>query len=337
MNPKDESLMDHLQDTQKVVVIGAGIVGINCALALQMQGYQVTLLDKEGIGAGCSKGNAGHFATEQVFPLAEPNLLMQLPKMLLDPLGPVALSPKHFIKAVPWFFQFFNNMRTGKREKNSCALKALNKQAIEYYKPLLKAADAQHLLISNGSLLVFENTDHKDVVAIHKHYLHAGVSVDLLNKEQALALEPNLHDNIKHALFFTEVGHTIDPLSICIVLAEYAKKLGMDIKQIAVNSVDQTASGIIINKASDKLSFEHCVVATGAWSKKLLKGLGYNLPIEAERGYSLSIPVSIDENEMLSRPVASAERKFIITPMDKILRLSGTVEYAGLHLSLIHI
>jgi D-amino-acid dehydrogenase len=331
MNPKDESLMNHLQDTQKVVVIGAGIVGINCALALQMQGYQVTLLDKEGIGAGCSKGNAGHFATEQVFPLAEPNLLMQLPKMLLDPLGPVALSPKHFIKAVPWFFQFFNNMRTGKREKNSRALKALNKQAIEYYKPLLKAADAQHLLISNGSLLVFENTDHKDVVAIHKHYLHAGVSVDLLNKEQALALEPNLHDNIKHALFFTEVGHTIDPLSICIVLAEYAKKLGMDIKKIAVNSVDQTASGIIINKASDKLSFEHCVVATGAWSKKLLKGLGYNLPIEAERGYSLSIPVSIDENEMLSRPVASAERKFIITPMDKILRLSGTVEYAGLH------
>ncbi len=317
-------------DTQKVVVIGAGIVGVNCALALQMQGYQVTLVDKQGIGSGCSKANAGHFATEQVFPLAEPSLLMQLPKMLLDPLGPVALSPKHLITAIPWFVQFFNNMRAKKRAHNSMAIKALNKQAIEYYKPLLQAANAQHLLVSNGSLLVFEKTAHKDVVAMHAHYQQAGIVVELLNKEQALALEPNLNDNIQHALFFTEVGHTGNPLAICSVLAEYAKSLGMDYKQLSIDSIEQIESGVVINKMSDNLDFDHCVVATGAWSKNLLKGLGYHLPIEAERGYSLSLAMTENESALLSRPVASAERKFIITPMDSLLRLSGTVEYAGL-------
>ena len=331
MNSTVGTSVNEVIDTQKIVVIGAGIVGVNCALALQMLGYQVTLIDKEDIGAGCSKGNAGHFATEQVFPLAEPSLLMQLPKMLLDPLGPVALSPTHFIKAIPWFMQFFNNMRADKRAKNGAAIKALNKQAIEYYKPLLRAANAQHLLVSNGSLLVFEKTSYKDVVAMHAHYQQAGVAVELLNREQTLALEPNLNDNITQALFFTEVGHTSDPLAICMVLADYAKNLGMEFQQLSVDSIEQIESGVVINTKKDNFYFDHCVVATGAYSKNLLNGLGYHLPIEAERGYSLSLSLAKSEQALLSRPVASAERKFIITPMDKILRLSGTVEYAGLH------
>jgi glycine/D-amino acid oxidase-like deaminating enzyme len=317
-------------EAKKVVVIGAGIVGVNCAVALQVQGHQVTLIDKLGIGEGCSKGNAGHFATEQVFPLADPALLMQLPKMLLDPLGPVALSPKHFVNAIPWFLKFFSNMRSKKRAENSSALQALNKNAIEHYKPLLKAANSEHLLISNGSLLVFENMAYKDVSAMHAHYQQAGVVVELLNREQAIALEPNLHENIKHALFFTQVGHSGDPFEICTVLADYGKSLGMEFKQLVVESINHFESSVVINNMHEQLCFDHCVVATGAYSKNLLKGLGYHLPIEAERGYSLSISLTENESALLSRPVASVERKFIITPMDSILRLSGTVEYAGL-------
>ena len=317
--------------TQKVAVIGAGIIGVNCALALQTEGYQVTLIDKQGIGEGCSKANAGHFASEQVFPLAEPSLLMQLPKMLFDPLGPVAISVKHCLTAMPWFLQFFNNMRPSKRAKNSNALKALNAQAIEYYKPLLKAANAAHLLISNGSLLVFENTAYKNVVAMHQHYQQAGIAVQLLNRQQALALEANSHDNIQHALFFTDVAHTVDPLAICLALAKHAQSLGLVYQKLTVETIEQSGKGVVINSQCAPIKFDACVVATGAWSKKLLKGLGYHLPIEAERGYSLSLPLNDNEQPLLSRPVASAERKFIITPMDSILRLSGTVEYAGLH------
>ena len=85
MKSTSEGSLNNNCVTQKVAVIGAGIIGVNCALALQTEGYQVTLIDKQGIGEGCSKANAGHFASEQVFPLAEPSLLMQLPKMLFDP------------------------------------------------------------------------------------------------------------------------------------------------------------------------------------------------------------------------------------------------------------
>jgi len=316
---------------QTVAVIGAGIIGINCALELQSLGYQVTLLDKEGIGLGCSKGNAGHFATEQVFPLAESSLLCQMPKLLLDPLGPVALSAQHFIKAIPWFMQFFNNMRPTLRDKNKKALQALNKNAIQHYTALLKAAGAEHLISLDGSLLVFESNDRTKVEVIYQHYLAAGIAVKLLDRRQTLELEPHLSGNINYSLYFTDVAHTIDPLALSKTLAEFAIRKGMIFQQTAVTAVTQSNSGATVVTDEQNLHVDHCVIACGAWSKKLLKGLHYHLPIEAERGYSLSLPTSATDTSLLSRPVASAERRFIITPMDKTLRLAGTVEYAGLH------
>ncbi len=316
---------------QTVAVIGAGVIGVNCALELQNLGYQVTLIDKDGIGLGCSKGNAGHFATEQVFPLAESSLIWQMPKLLLDPLGPVSLSAKHFVKAIPWFMQFFNNMRAKLRDKNTLALQALNKNAITHFKSVLKAANAEHLLTQNGSLLVFETDNLRTVEAMHKHYKDAGIAVKLLDRMQTIALEPNLHDNINYSLFFTDVAHTINPLAISQTLADVAKSKGMIFKQASVSKIAQSSNGVTIKTDKEAFETDHCVVACGAWSKELLKGLNYHLPIEAERGYSYSLPVAENASASLSRPVASAERRFIITPMESTLRLAGTVEYAGLH------
>lgn len=312
-----------------IAVIGAGIVGVNCAAELQSLGFSVTLIDKDAIGEGCSKGNAGHFATEQVFPLAEASLLWQLPKLLLDPLGPVRLSPRYIPKAIPWFFKFIANMSTTKRAKNSAALKTLNKNAISYYKTLFRYADCEHLLTSKGSLLVFEETPLEQVNKLHQHYAGAGIAVELLDREQTLALEPNLSEKIKHSLYFTEVAHTADPHQICLAIAKYATLLGAKFKQFSVNSIEHSHAQVHLSDGKETLSFDQIVVATGAWSKALLKQLNYALPLEVERGYSLNLTKNEDFIE-LNRPVASAERRFIMTPMAHGLRLSGTVEFAGL-------
>ena len=104
----------------------------------------------------------------------------------------------------------------------------------------------------------------------------------------------------------------------------------MTFQQSAVTELTQAETGVTVLTDLGSLTVDHCVVACGAWSKELLKGLSYHLPIEAERGYSLSLPINEQESALLSRPVASAERRFIITPMANTLRLAGTVEYAGL-------
>lgn len=329
MNSEQTAQNNH---QQKVAVLGAGIIGINCALELQSLGFQVTLIDKAGIGEGCSKRNAGHFATEQVFPLAEVSLLWQLPKLLLNPLGPMALSPSYFPKALPWFFKFMANMLTSKRTKNYQALKSLNKHAIEYYKPLLRAAKAEHLLTCQGSLLVFESSNRQDVVKVFNLYKNAGIAVKLLDRAQTLLLEPNLSSSIHYSLYFTDVAHTANPLEICQVLSQQAFQLGCKMLQAEVSSISTTNNAVEIsyvtdgvNGVSSSAKFDKVVVATGAWSEPLLNQLGYQLPIEAERGYSLDLT-----STNLTRPVASAERKFIMTPMSHGLRLAGTVEFAGL-------
>lgn len=313
-----------------VAVLGAGIVGINCALTLKTLGFEVTLIDKEGIGAGCSQRNAGHFATEQVFPLAESSLLWQLPKLLLDPLGPMALSPAYFPKALPWFLRFMANMPVRKRNKNSNAIKALNKNAIEYYKPLLKEANAEHLLTTDGSLLVFEGTPYEQVKKHWQHYHGAGVNVELLDREKTLALEPKLSDSVNYSLFFTDVGHTASPAKICDVLAELAFTKGVSYQKLTVSNITTNNDKVIIHSEDKSFTYDQLVIATGAWSKEVLAKLGYKLPLEVERGYSLDLPKNESNLPSLTRPVASAERKFIMTPMQHGLRLSGTVEFAGL-------
>ena len=317
---------------KNIAVIGAGIIGINCALELQSLGFQVTLIDKAGIGEGCSKANAGHFATEQVFPLAEPSLLWAFPKLLLDPLGPVSLSASYLPKALPWFGQFIMNMLASKRAKNGIALKTLNKNAINYYQPLLKEANAEALLSLKGSLLVFEKSSDKTIKRQFIQYKDAGVEVLLLDRQQTLLLEPNLNKNVRASLYFTDVGHSIDPFAICTTLAELAFKKGCKFHQGEVLHISHSNIGVSITTPKETLQFDHIVVASGAWSNKLIEPLGYNLPIEAERGYSLDLPPCKKEHQ-LTRPVASAERKFIMTPMKHGLRLAGTVEYAGLNKS----
>ncbi|GAA6206343.1 MULTISPECIES: FAD-dependent oxidoreductase [Thalassotalea] len=320
--------MNESTKTKKIAIVGAGIIGINCAVELQSRGYQVTLLDKNAIGEGCSKGNAGHFATEQVFPLAEASILLQLPKMLLNPLGPVALSPKYCFKAIPWFIKFIANMGQSKRRQNIAALKRINEQAIAYYKPLLAAANAEELFVEKGSLLVFENTPLAKIKKLQQAYLAQEVKVKLLDRAQTLLLEPNLQGSIQYSLYFTEVAHTVNPLLLSQKLAHYAKSLGCKIEKFDLQTITHQANNVVLNDGKTTLMFDHLVIATGAWSENLLKQLNYKLPIEAERGYSLDL--SGQTNRHLNRPVASAERRFIITPMSHGLRLAGTVEFAGL-------
>lgn len=91
---------------EDIVVVGAGVIGINCALALQQDGHSVTLVDRDLPGEGCSSGNAGLFARSAFAPLAGPGVLFDVPKWLLDPLGPLAVRWSYMPKMIPWLMRW---------------------------------------------------------------------------------------------------------------------------------------------------------------------------------------------------------------------------------------
>ncbi|GIU30485.1 FAD-binding oxidoreductase [Shewanella sp. MBTL60-007] len=316
-----------------LTVVGAGIVGLAAAIELQRAGFDVTIVDKEGVGAGASKGNAGHFATEQVFPLADPAMLPKLPGMLMDPLGPFRIQPRYFFKALPWFMRFLHNMLPSRRSHNSRAIKALNQDSIAAMKSLAEFCNCKELLTLNGSLLVFEGTPEPEVHKEYRAYADAGVEVQLLSADEVRALEPSLSTNITNALYFTHVGHTEDPYRLCLALEAKFKQLGGKVvteELVKINS-SNTDSNIRLETNASSYTTERLIIASGAWSKPFAKQLGYSVPLETERGYHLMMP----QRSRLSRPVASYNRKFIITPMLEGTRLAGTVEFGGLKAPLV--
>ena len=85
-----------------VLVVGAGIVGLAIALHLQREGRQVTVIDRKGVAAEASRGNAGAFAFTDILPLASPGMLRKAPRWLLDPLGPLSIAPAYLPRIAPW-------------------------------------------------------------------------------------------------------------------------------------------------------------------------------------------------------------------------------------------
>ena len=321
---------------QNVAIIGGGIIGICTALSLQQKGFAVSIIDKKGIAQECSQGNAGHFATEQVFPLADAKLIPQIPKMLLDPLGPFRIKPSYFFKAIPWFVRFLLNMRTKQYVHSRELLKQLNHHSIDSLNALLQHYQLENLVKMNGSLLTFESTPDSKIKALLDAFQAHDVDVSWLTYEQALAIEPNLSNNVKSAFHFKTGGHTIDPEVLCL---ELAKKFMANDGQIIIDTIENicsddqrvssdhsTASPIIIKGQKQQYQFDNIVLATGAWSKTFAKQLGYQVPLDTERGYHLMV----QQTQLLNLPVSSAERKFIMTPLSSGLRLAGTVEFAGL-------
>jgi len=309
-----------------VAVIGGGVIGINTAYQLQKRGYSVTVFEPNGLGQGASFGNAGHFATEQIFSLADPSLIAQLPKMLLDPLGPFRIKTSYFPTVLPWFIRFMIQMGKSTRLQNSQAIERLNKQAIPSWQSLVDELGCQHLMTCNGSLLTFEHIDEILIKQTMAMYQERGVGIEYLEQEALKIMAPQLSNNVKGALFFTDVGHTINPLALCEAVGQGFVKLGGQIVTEHVNVITDDPRPIISTEQQDK-AFDKVVVCAGAFSKSLTKNLGYNVPLESERGYHLMLPFKVN----FTCPIASDDRKFIMTPMEDGLRLAGTVEFGGIN------
>ena len=139
-----------------IAVIGAGIIGVACALQLARQGQRVVVIDPQAPGMGASYGNAGHLATEQVFPIADASILKRLPAMLMDPMGPLRLDWKYLPRALPWFVRLLLNLRPTNYRRTVAGIRALNEASLGAWQRLLQAIEQPQLLRAEGSLLVFE-------------------------------------------------------------------------------------------------------------------------------------------------------------------------------------
>ena len=312
-----------------IIVVGAGIIGVACALQLARQGRQVLVVDQQEPGMGASYGNAGHLATEQVFPIADLSILKRLPGMLLDPMGPLRLDWKYLPRALPWFVRLLLNLRPANYQRTVAGIRTLNEGSLGAWQRLLHSIGRSELLREDGSLLVFERADSREALnALQQRMQQQQVPVAFWSGDAIRGAVPQLSDNIQGGLFFPGTGHFLDPYHVVCELVRAARASGVQFlkRQVLDGRVD--AQGISLSTDQEPLSARQVLIACGAHSAKLTAALtGKKVPLDTERGYHLMLP---NEHHRLPFAVTSLERKFIMTPMTDGLRLAGTVEFAGL-------
>jgi D-amino-acid dehydrogenase len=316
-------------DTADIAVVGAGIIGVACALQLARQGQRVVVIDQQDPGHGASFGNAGHLATEQVFPIADMSILKRLPAMLMDPMGPLRLDWKYLPRALPWFMRLLLNLRPAPFQRTVAGIRALNESSLGAWHRLLESIDRPNLMKEDGSLLVFERAESRQAIeALQMRMRQQAVPVDLWQAKAVREAAPQLSEQIQGGLFFPRTGHFLDPYKVVCELVEAAKASGVRFVKQQVQDGKLNEHGVSLLTDQGSLTARQILIACGAHSAKLTAALtGKKVPLDTERGYHLMLP---HEHQRLPFAVTSLERKFIMTPMADGLRLAGTVEFAGL-------
>lgn len=312
----------------RIAVVGAGVVGMTTALALQRRGYQVTVLDHRAPGEGASYGNAGFLATELIDPLSTPAMLRKAPGLWLDPHGAVALPFRYLPRLLPWLARFIAAARPSQVLKGRQALAALNGASVPAWQRCLADINAEEELVASGYLKVWESARGKAAAKAEMEHLRRWkYEVEWLEAAEVRAREPGLSGAISHGLFFPGAHQVRDPYALIRRLAMAFQTRGGEFRQMQVEHLVPASDGVQLKTNAGPLTVAQAVVAAGAWSHHLAAGLGLTVPLETERGYHLTLP---DRGEALRQPVGSAERRCVMTPMTCGLRVVGFTELGGL-------
>jgi len=317
---------------KSVGIIGSGIQGVCTGLQLIKKGIPVTIFDRHDPLSPefkpASYGNAGHFSPYAVLQFNRPDVLYDVPKMLVSSFGPLALKWSYVPKMFNWFFHYFKNcnqksmMHTA---KNMHQILSLSNNA---YEEIFQEIDTTGLVEKKGIIYIWTNKNLKSRKLEIKVRNELGIEQKLLSQKEVLELEPNLQPVFDAGVIYESAMHARDPHAIIkkifkLFLNKGGKFIQTNIEKIKQNSFNET----VIISDREEYKFEKIVIASGAFSKKLTDQLGENIPLDTERGYHVHFK---NKDQLIKRPVIFLDRGFGMTPMNQGLRAVGTVELGGL-------
>ena len=313
----------------KIGIIGAGIQGVCNALFLQKKGYEVTLFDREEPGSqAASYGNAGHFSPYASVPVNRPDILTDVPAMLLSSTGPLALKWNYVPKMLPWFLKFIKNCSKKNMMHTAKYMHQILDLALPAYDELFEEIDLSGLVENKGIMYIWNDQNLKSRELEINIRKEIGAEQQLLNKSEIHDLEPNIK-NIYHAgVFYKKARHSRNPGKIWVKLFEsFIKKNGKFLK-LNIKNVDFDEKNPVVRSETQRFIFDKLVICCGAFSKKLTDKLHENIPLDTERGYHIHFK---GFDNLISRPIVFQNRGFGMTPMEQGLRVVGTVEFGGLN------
>jgi D-amino-acid dehydrogenase len=312
----------------RIGVIGAGIQGVCNALFLQKKGFEVTLFDRDEPGNSATYGNAGHFSPYASVPLNRPDVLTDIPSMLLSSRGPLALKWNYVFKMIPWFIKFIMNCSKKNMMHTAKNMHQILDLALPAYDELFEEIDINGLVENKGIIYIWNDNNLKSRELENSIRKELGVDHQILSPKEIHDLEPNIKPIYHGGVFYNYARHARNPKKILIKLFEnFIQKRGKFLK-LNVQELNFDDNKPVIRSEVQRFIFDKLVITCGAFSKQLTDKLHENIPLDTERGYHIHFK---DYDHLISRPVVHANYGFGMTPMEQGLRVVGTVEFGGLN------
>lgn len=313
--------------TTDIAILGAGVVGLAIAEALVAEGREVVLVDPDTPGMGASYGNAGTIADYAVMPVGSPDVLRNLPSLLLDPNSPLAIRRAALPSLMPWLLRFAVQSLPGATRRNAAAIAALVADACPSWEALAKRIGGAAILQRRGCLYLYETQAAYRAAETDMAFRRTqGISVDLIGPDALAAMEPGLPAVEGGAAFFPKAVFLSDPGQMVAALAEavFAKAAFV---QAAAQRLTRQFDGVIVEGPGLRLHARRVIIAAGAHSRGLAAQAGDRVPLDTERGYHVEWDMTAAR---LTRPACPTSRGFYLCPMTGRLRVAGTVELGGL-------
>ena len=312
-----------------IIVIGAGIVGVSTAIWLQRSGFKVTIIDQKGPATGASHGNAGILAASSIIPVPNPSLIKKLPFYLLSKDSPVFFKMSYLPKMFPFLISYLSKSNLREVNKYAERMTPLIFDTVCQHKSLAKGTGAEKFISYQDYCFGYETEENflndKKVWKLRQKH---GLPFEVVNGNEFSNFDPFYKDLFDVIVKCKNHGKINDPGLYVKTLCDHFLSQGGELIISKVNDISsKNINDAIVKIESDSLIANKIVVATGAWSKKILKKFKIKMPLESERGYHVEY---VEPNFYPKVPMMLTSKKFVITPMDGRIRVAGLVEFAGL-------
>lgn len=312
---------------RRVVVVGAGMVGLATGWFLQEHGIDVTIIDRTGVAAGASWGNAGWLTPGITTPLPEPSVLKTGFAAVVSPKSPVYVPPKVDPNLAKFVAGFTRNSTAKAWRRNMAALVPFNDLALPAFDELAAGGVAEPTREAKSFIAGYEHTLQRTVLLDEiEHIKHAGqaMSFEVLTGDEARAIEPVLSDKVEAAILLKD-QRFIDPGRYAAALAEsFVARGGHLVSGIELMGLEDRRSSVSLSGTRGwSQSFDSVVLATGAWLGEHARRFGVKRVVQAGRGYSFSVKV----DHLPHGPVYLPAARVACTPIGERLRVAGMMEF----------
>ncbi len=321
------------QRQSDVLILGAGVIGLACAHYLLQAGRSVTVLEQGKVGGGASHGNCGTITPSHAPPLAMPGMIARALRLMWQADASFYIKPRLDFALLGWLLRF--SQRCNWRDFNTVSkIKAeLLNQSHDRLAELIASHHLQCEFEIKGTLGVFRDAQAFERSQwLPKALSECGIATEIVDGRQARVMEPALNDSIVAGYFNPGDAH-LRPDRYVEALAGLVRSEGAQIQESTrVTGFDVSGGRIVaVTTENGKFNSTDVVLALGAWSPKIGKLLGLNIPLQPGKGYS----ITYDRPTLCpSLPLILKERAVCVTSWSSGYRLGSTMEFSGYDTSL---